>query len=212
MATKTVFQTDPNGWYVGAVQADESPLEPGVWHIPGGCVELAPPTVIPAGKQPQWTGSAWALNTPPAPAVTTSVTDSALAAIQAMQKQMLDLQAQLAAVTGTMATPVNSTLPTGAVISLTNPIAPPTPTQSAPEVDFSTWHDPAVVQTAEVKIEAVTSTTTAAENLAETVAATVEPAPPAPVVVAPVVDTSKGTAADSTTTVSKSNDAAGATS
>lgn len=211
MATKTVFQTDPNGWYVGAVQADESPLEPGVWHIPGGCVELAPPTTIPAGKQPQWTGSAWALNTPPAPVSSTSVTDSALAAIQAMQKQMLDLQAQLAAVTGNVATPVNTTLPTGAVVSLDKPLPPPVATQSAAIVDFSTWHDPAVVQTAEIKIETPDTTTTAADDLAATVAKTVEPAPPAPVVEAPVVDTSKGTA-DSTTTVSKSNDAAGATS
>lgn len=43
MKTKTVFQTDHSGVFVGATLADESPLEPGVFHIPGGCVEVKPP-------------------------------------------------------------------------------------------------------------------------------------------------------------------------
>lgn len=33
---KTVYQTNAEGYFVGPVQADPSPLEPGVWLIPGG--------------------------------------------------------------------------------------------------------------------------------------------------------------------------------
>lgn len=43
MKTKTVYQTNPLGLYVGPVQAEESPLEPGVFLVPGGCVETPPP-------------------------------------------------------------------------------------------------------------------------------------------------------------------------
>ena len=45
MTTKTVFQTDAGGVYLGETVADESPLEPGVWLLPAGCVEVAPPEV-----------------------------------------------------------------------------------------------------------------------------------------------------------------------
>lgn len=38
-----VYQTDPEGVYVGTTTADESPLEPGVFLLPGGCVEAEPP-------------------------------------------------------------------------------------------------------------------------------------------------------------------------
>lgn len=43
MAEKIVYQTDHFGWYVGSSVADESPLEPCVFHIPAGCFEDAPP-------------------------------------------------------------------------------------------------------------------------------------------------------------------------
>jgi hypothetical protein len=42
------------------VTADESPLEPGVYLIPGGCVEIAPPAV-PQHKAACWSGTAWQL-------------------------------------------------------------------------------------------------------------------------------------------------------
>lgn len=42
---KTVYQLDPSGYYVGPTEADESPLEPGVWLIPAGCIEIPPPVV-----------------------------------------------------------------------------------------------------------------------------------------------------------------------
>ena len=39
----TVYQTNYSGLFVGESLADESPLEPGVFAIPAGCVETAPP-------------------------------------------------------------------------------------------------------------------------------------------------------------------------
>lgn len=67
MKTKTVYQTDSAGHYVpphdpaNPTVADESPLEEGVWIIPGGCVEKAPPPreKWPPGKWPRWIGRRW---------------------------------------------------------------------------------------------------------------------------------------------------------
>nr|WP_288912129.1 hypothetical protein [uncultured Pseudomonas sp.] len=60
MMTKTVYQTDSLGIYTCTTQADTSPLEPDVWLIPGGCVEVAPPEV-PEHKAALWNGQAWQL-------------------------------------------------------------------------------------------------------------------------------------------------------
>lgn len=60
MASKIVYQIDALGIYTGPTEADPSPLEPGVWLIPGGCVEVAPPT--PREHQvPHWDGQRWRL-------------------------------------------------------------------------------------------------------------------------------------------------------
>lgn len=60
MPTKTVYQTNHMGLYVGPVTAQESPLEPGVFLIPAGCVEVAPPEA-PEGKIQSWNGKRWQL-------------------------------------------------------------------------------------------------------------------------------------------------------
>ncbi|MNZ06745.1 hypothetical protein D3C78_235020 [compost metagenome] len=60
MTTKTVYQTDRHGIYVGTTQADQSPLEENVWLIPAGCVETPPPE-IPAGKAAYWASGRWQL-------------------------------------------------------------------------------------------------------------------------------------------------------
>lgn len=60
MLSITVYQTDHLGLYVGPTTADESPLEPGVFLIPGGCVEVAPPET-PQGKIQHWNGKRWQL-------------------------------------------------------------------------------------------------------------------------------------------------------
>ena len=62
MKTKTVYQYDIAGVYIGQTDADESPLEPGVFLIPARCVEVAPPE--PSGDQwPRWNGAKWELVT-----------------------------------------------------------------------------------------------------------------------------------------------------
>ncbi len=43
MEQKIVYQLDEDGYLMGHTEADESPLEPGVFLIPGGCVEVEPP-------------------------------------------------------------------------------------------------------------------------------------------------------------------------
>lgn len=60
MNTKIVYQTDHLGIYIGTTVADRSPLEPDVWLIPGGCVEVAPPAV-PEKKAAFWDGRKWQL-------------------------------------------------------------------------------------------------------------------------------------------------------
>ena len=57
MKAKTVCQLNDAGFFVGTVIADESPLEPGVFLIPGGCIDVAPPGGD-AGDVHRWDASA----------------------------------------------------------------------------------------------------------------------------------------------------------
>jgi hypothetical protein len=63
-----VYQTDHQGFFVGPVAADPSPLEPGIWLIPGGAVEIAPPP-LNDGEQARWTDSGWEIVPPTEPEV-----------------------------------------------------------------------------------------------------------------------------------------------
>lgn len=60
MSTKAVYQCDSSGVFIDVTEAFESPLEPGVFHLPAGCVEAEPPAAE-AGKVVVWTGDAWTL-------------------------------------------------------------------------------------------------------------------------------------------------------
>lgn len=66
MAEKFVSTISDDGYYVGPAVADESPLEPGVWMIPAGAVDLPPPEV-PAGKRAKYNGARFVLEPLPAP-------------------------------------------------------------------------------------------------------------------------------------------------
>jgi hypothetical protein len=61
---KTAYQTDADGFFTGTAQADLSPLEPGVWLVPGGCVEVEPPSLT-EGQKAQWVNGAWVVVSPP---------------------------------------------------------------------------------------------------------------------------------------------------
>jgi hypothetical protein len=62
---KTVSQLNASGYFTGPVIADESPLEPGVYLIPGGCVDAPAPT-IPSGQRARW-ADGWVFEDIPAP-------------------------------------------------------------------------------------------------------------------------------------------------
>lgn len=64
--TKIVYQYDADGYYTGTDTAYESPLEPGIYLIPAGCVEIQPP--IPyEGYRIRWDGFTWVQEVIPEP-------------------------------------------------------------------------------------------------------------------------------------------------
>jgi len=67
LALRPVYQTDGQGVFVGTTYARESPLEPGVFLIPAGCVEVAPPSFT-AGQVARWSAGAWQVEDAPASA------------------------------------------------------------------------------------------------------------------------------------------------
>lgn len=67
MASQPAYQCDHAGLFVGTTEADESPLEPGVYHVPAGCTLTPPPETWPDDKWPRWTGSRWDLVNRPKP-------------------------------------------------------------------------------------------------------------------------------------------------
>lgn len=67
MTEKIVSTIDAEGYFIGPAIADESPLEPGVFLIPAGAVDIAPP-VIPMGKRAKFNGASFVLENIPAPA------------------------------------------------------------------------------------------------------------------------------------------------
>lgn len=56
-----VYQYDIAGLYQGQTQADESPLEPGVWLMPARTTATPPPAEIPEGQRARWNGVRWEL-------------------------------------------------------------------------------------------------------------------------------------------------------
>jgi hypothetical protein len=56
-----VYQFDIAGLYAGQTEADESPLEPGVYLLPARCTEVAPPERWPDDRWPRFNGVAWEL-------------------------------------------------------------------------------------------------------------------------------------------------------
>jgi hypothetical protein len=62
---KLMSQLDYEGYFVGATTGEESPLENGVFLVPGGAVDAAPPT-IPEGQRAKWQGS-WVFEDIPHP-------------------------------------------------------------------------------------------------------------------------------------------------
>lgn len=55
MSQKIVSQLNADGYFVGVTFADESPLEPDFYLLPGGAID-APAPSIPEGKRAKWVG------------------------------------------------------------------------------------------------------------------------------------------------------------
>lgn len=51
MAGKIVSQLDADGFFVCTVEADEDPMNPGSYLLPGGCVDVPCPTAIKPEKR-----------------------------------------------------------------------------------------------------------------------------------------------------------------
>lgn len=66
MSEKIVCQLDHDGYFVGVVAADPSPLEEGVWLIPARCVESDPPKEFP-GQRVRWEKGEWKYEDIPVP-------------------------------------------------------------------------------------------------------------------------------------------------
>jgi hypothetical protein len=66
--SKPAYQLNRAGLLAGETEADESPLEPGVWMVPAGCTLVAPPATWPEDKWPRFNGTGWDFVTKPAPA------------------------------------------------------------------------------------------------------------------------------------------------
>jgi hypothetical protein len=54
MNTKPAWQCDYAGLLIGPTEADESPLEEGVFHLPAYCTFTPPPEDLPNGLWPRW--------------------------------------------------------------------------------------------------------------------------------------------------------------
>lgn len=70
---KLVPMLDSDGYFERPATSYESPLEPGVYHIPAGCID-APLPDVPVGERAKWSGSGFvfeAIPLPPAPPVKT---------------------------------------------------------------------------------------------------------------------------------------------
>lgn len=61
------YQFDRAGLLQGITEADESPLEPGVYLLPARCTLTPPPADVPDDKWPRWNGAAWSLVNRPQP-------------------------------------------------------------------------------------------------------------------------------------------------
>lgn len=58
MQTKQVCQLDAAGYFVGLATAYESPRDPGVFPLPGGCIDVQAPET-PEGHRARWVAGAW---------------------------------------------------------------------------------------------------------------------------------------------------------
>lgn len=64
------FQFDTAGLFAGETDADESPMEPGVYLLPARCTLVMPPEKWPNDLWPRFNGVEWELVNKPEPEAT----------------------------------------------------------------------------------------------------------------------------------------------
>ncbi len=77
------FQLNRAGLYMTEVEKDESPLEPGIYHMPAGCIDTPPPAEWPEDKWPRWNGTEWQLVNRPTQQAEPSATEKLAAFLEA---------------------------------------------------------------------------------------------------------------------------------
>jgi hypothetical protein len=92
---KIVSQLNDELYYVGAVEADESPLENGVYLIPAGAVDVLPP-VVEEGFLAKWNGTSFdfeeiAEPTPVVPTPPTAEENKATAKLHLLDTDWVEL-------------------------------------------------------------------------------------------------------------------------
>jgi len=90
--SNTAYQFNHAGLLVGTSEADESPMEPGVFLLPSGCTFTAPPSEVPDDQWPRWNGTKWELVNRPHPAAP----ENPLAKLQAFLSANPDVVASFA--------------------------------------------------------------------------------------------------------------------
>jgi hypothetical protein len=83
---ETAYVYDEQGYFLGETQVQESPLEPGVWLMPGACTMTAPPK-CDGGETARWNGDMWIVEqiVVPEPAPAPTIEDVKAQALQSVE-------------------------------------------------------------------------------------------------------------------------------
>ena len=98
MKTKTVYQLDQNGVFIGLETSFESPLEPNVFLIPAGCIEIAPPSFDNTKQYAQWNGMEYKVKDIPSPEVKEELVVEPTVEELEIQRQEELIQAEIRAI------------------------------------------------------------------------------------------------------------------
>lgn len=93
MSTTPAYQFDLAGLYLCETVAHESPLEPGVFHVPARCTLTPPPEHVPDDKWPRWNGSSWDLVIRPKPSTPSLHAEDPLSKLQTFLRDNPDVAA-----------------------------------------------------------------------------------------------------------------------
>lgn len=93
MSQKIVASIDAEGYYLGPVVADESPLEPGVYLLPADAIDSPPPREAD-GTVARWVSGAWVAESTTVPEPVPPTTEEVQAAIVDAVQARLDAWAQ----------------------------------------------------------------------------------------------------------------------